>query len=54
MKESSDGSTGSIASKASPGFLLGKNVYVDEKIHSDVFLFCAALSPQNLYKLLTL
>lgn len=34
--------------------ILGKMCFIDEKFHGDVFLFCAALFPQNLQDLLNL
>lgn len=34
--------------------ILGKMCFIDEKFHGDVFLFCAALFPQNLQDRLNL
>lgn len=36
------------------GFYFGKMCFIDEKFHGDVFLFCAALFPQNLQDLLNM
>lgn len=34
--------------------ILGKMCFIDKKFHGDVFLFCAALFPQNLQDRLNL